>query len=195
MQGAKAERPGDNAGMALRLFRTTGYSTLLMPGESRLATHPAMLVLWASLWLGVVANVAVWRWLAGSVEWRTALASVLVIVGATGAVFSLLGWRRTLKPAITFALIGAGLVAAGLWSQQLPIETLWQGPPRTLLPAWTSFMRWDVLAIVLVLAVVPIVWLWNHGIRRMPGPKQLQSNITGALLAAVAFGCGLFLLR
>lgn len=195
MQGAKAERPGDNAGMALRLFRTTGYSTLLMPGESRLATHPAMLVLWASLWLGVVANVAVWRWLGGSLDARHALASILIIGGATGAVFSLLGWRRTLKPAITFTLIAAGLVAAGLWSQQLPIDTLWQGPPRTLLPAWTSFMRWDVLGIVLVLAVVPIVWLWNHGVRRMPGPKQLQSSITGALLGAIVLGCGIFLLR
>lgn len=195
MQGAKAQRPGDNAGMALRLFRTTGYSTLLMPGESRLATHPAMLVLWASLWLGVVANVGVWRWLGGSLEGRHALASILIIAGASGALFSLLGWRRTLKPAITFSLIAASLVAAGLWSQQLPIDTLWQGPPRTLLPAWTSFMRWDVLGIVLVLAVVPIVWLWNHGVRRMPGPRQLQSNITGALLAAIVLGCGIFLLR
>lgn len=181
--------------MALRLFRTTGYSTLLMPGESRLATHPAMLVLWASLWLGVASNVAVWRWLGGTLEWRMALASVLVIGGAAGAVFSLLGWRRTLKPAVTLALVLGALVAAGLWSQQLPVQTLWQGPPRTLMPAWTSFMRWDVLLIMLALAVVPIVWLWNHGVRRMPGPKQLQSNITGIVLAAIVFACGLILLR
>ncbi|HEY0823668.1 MAG TPA: hypothetical protein VGD76_07770 [Ramlibacter sp.] len=194
-QGAKAERPGDNAAMALRLFRTTGYSTLLMPGESRVATHPAMLVLWASLWLGIASNVAVWRWLGGTLDSRMALASALVISGAAGAIFSLLGWRRTLKPAVTLALVAGALVAAGLWSQQLPVQTLWQGPPRTLLPAWTSFMRWDVLLLVLVLAVVPIVWMWNHAVRRMPGPRQLQSNLTGAMLAAVVFGCGLFLLR
>lgn len=181
--------------MALRLFRTTGYSTLLMPGESRMATHPAMLVLWASLWLGIASNVAVWRWLAGTLDWRTALASVLVIGGGAGAVFSLLGWRRTLKPAVTLALVLGGLVAAGLWSQQLPVQTLWQGPPRTLMPAWSSFMRWDVLLIVVTLAVVPVVWLWNHGVRRMPGPRQLQSNLTGAVLAAVVFAGGLFLLR
>ena len=194
-QGAKAERPGDNASMALRLFRTTGYSTLLMPGESRLATHPAMLVLWASLWLGVACNVGVWRALAGTLDWRTAAGAVLLVCGGTGAVFSVLGWRRTLKPAITLALIAGALVAAGLWSQQLPIDTLWQGPPRTLLPAWTSFMRWDVLALMLVLAVLPIVWLWNHSVRRMPGPRQLQSNFLGALVGALVFGGGLFLLR
>ena len=180
--------------MALRLFRTTGYSTLLMPGEARLATHPARLVLWASLWLGLACNVALWRWLAGTGGWREALGSLLVIGGGAGAVFSLLGWRRTLKPAITLALIAAALVAAGLWSQQLPMETLWQGPSRTLLPAWSSFMRLSVLAQVLVLAVVPIVWLWNHGIRRLSGPVQLRSNLTGAVLAALAFAVGLAVL-
>jgi glucan phosphoethanolaminetransferase (alkaline phosphatase superfamily) len=181
--------------MALRLFRTTGYSTLLLPGEARLATHPARLVLWASLWLALACNVATWRFLAGSVDLRTAAASVALIAGGSGFVFSLLGWRRTLKPVITIGLIAGALVAAGLWTQQLPIATLWQGPPRTMLPAWTSFMRWQVLAMVLVLAVVPVVWLWNHGVRKLPGHAQLQSNFSGALIAAAVFGAGLFLLR
>jgi lipid A ethanolaminephosphotransferase len=181
--------------MALRLFRTTGYSTLLFPGESRLATHPARLVLWASLWLAIACNVAVWRLLAGSTDPRSAAAAVTLIAGGSGFVFSVLGWRRTLKPAITLALIASALVAAGLWSQQLPVDTIWHGPPRTLLPAWTSFMRWQVLAIVLVLAVVPIVWLWNHPIRKLPGPAQLQSNILGAIVAGLVFAGGLFLLR
>ena len=180
--------------MALRLFRTTGYSTLLMPGESRIAPHPSRLVLWASLWLALACNVAVWRFLGGTVDWRSAAASAALIAGGSGIVFSLLGWRRTLKPAITLALIAAALVAAGLWSQQLPIDTLWQGPPRTMLPAWTSFMRWQVLAMVLVLAVVPIVWTWNQAVRKLPGPKQLESNIGGALLGACVFAAGLFLL-
>jgi len=181
--------------MALRLFRTTGFSTLLMPGESRMATHPAMLVLGGSLWLALACNVAVWRWLAGGIDALTALGSILLIGGASGALFSLLGWRRTLKPVLTFALVAAALAAAGIWSQQLPVETLWQGPPRLLLPAWTSFMRWQVLALVAVLAVIPIVWLWNHAVRRMPGPRQLQSNVTGFLIAVLLFGVGIFLVH
>jgi lipid A ethanolaminephosphotransferase len=180
--------------MALRLFRTTGYSTLLMPGESRIAPHPARLVLWASLWLALACNVAVWRFLAGTVDWQLAAASAALIAGGSGVLFSLLGWRRTLKPAITLALIAGALVATGLWSQQLPIETLWQGPPRTMLPAWTSFMRWQVLAMVLVLAVVPIVWTWNQSVRRLPGPAQLEANMGCILLGAAVFAGGLFLL-
>lgn len=181
--------------MALRLFRTTGYSTLLMPGEARKSTHPAKLVLWASLWLALACNVAVWRLLAGAIDWRTTAGAVAAVAGGSGMVFSLFGWRRTLKLSITLALIGGALVAAGLWSQQLPIGTLWQGPPRTLLPAWTSFMRWEVLAMILVLAVVPIVWMWNHPVRRLTGQDQLQSNISGMFVAALVFGAGLFLLR
>jgi lipid A ethanolaminephosphotransferase len=181
--------------MALRLFRTTGYSTLLMPGEARVRPHPARLVALASLWLALACNVGLWRLLTGAGgDVREALASVLLIAGATGVVFSLLGWRRTLKPAITLALIGGGLFAAGLWSQQLPVETLWQGPPRTWMPAWASFMRWQPLVLVAVLAVVPIVTVWNMQVRRLTGPDQLRSNLWGAFLAAIVFGAGLLLL-
>ena len=181
--------------MALRLFRTTGYSTLLMPGEARVRPHPARLVVLASLWLALACNVGLWRLLTGaSSDVRGALASVLLIAGAAGVVFSLLGWRRTLKPVITLALIGAGLFAAGLWSQQLPVDTLWQGPPRTWMPAWTSFMRWQPLVLVAVLAVVPIVAVWNMQVRRLTGPAQLKANLWGAVVAALGFGAGLVLL-
>src|SRR4051812_16754186 len=112
VQGAKRKPPGDNARMALKLFRTTGYSTLLMPGEARMAPHPARLVLWASLWLGLACNVGLWRFLLHrTTDWRSALASVLVVGGTSGVVLSLLCWRRTLKLALTVAFIGGALLA------------------------------------------------------------------------------------
>jgi hypothetical protein len=184
--------PGDNPPMALKLFRTTGYSTLLMPGEARLATHPARVVAAASLWLALACNVAVWRLLAGNGgDLRAVLASVAVIGGAAGVFFSLFGWRRTIKPAITIGAALGALVACGLWSQQLPIAVLWQGPSRTLLPAWASFMRWQVPALVLLLAVVPVVWLWSLPLRRLAGSAQLRSNLLGAAAGLVALGLGL----
>jgi hypothetical protein len=48
---------------------------------------------------------------------------------------------------------------------------------------------------ILVLAVVPIVWMWNHPVRRLTGQDQMQSNISGMFVAALVFGAGLFLLR
>ena len=47
--------------MALKLFRSTGYSSILAPGETRIATHPGWLILAISLWIGFACNVAVWR--------------------------------------------------------------------------------------------------------------------------------------
>ena len=195
-EGANPGAGGHNARMALKLFRTTGYSTLLMPGEARIAPHPARLVLWASLWVALACNVGVWRLLLQRTgDWHNVLASVFVIGGITAVVLSLLGWRRTIKPALTLAFIAGALLANGLWSQQLPVEVLWQGPPRTWLPEWASFLRWQVLVLGLVLAVVPIVAAWNAQVRRLSGPAQLRSNLQGAALGAMLFGAGLLLAR
>lgn len=180
--------------MALKLFRTTGYSTLLMPGEARVAPHPARLVLWGTLWLALACNVALWRLLGGALQdWRPALAWVAIVGGTAGIFLSLLGWRRTVRMALTVSFIAGALVACGLWTQQLPVETVWQGPPRTWLPAWASFLRWQVPALVLVLAVIPIVFVWNAPFRRLSGPAQLRANVLGAVLAGIVLGAGLFL--
>jgi glucan phosphoethanolaminetransferase (alkaline phosphatase superfamily) len=180
--------------MALKLFRTTGYSTLLMPGEERQSLHPGWLVAMASLWIALACNAGLWRLLAAPGTLRAALATAALLGGGSGVILSLLGWRRTIRLAITAMVAAAALVACGLWVQDLPIETLWQQRPRTLLPPWPTFMGWQVPTLMLVLAVVPIVWVWNLPLRRLRGPEQLQVNITGALLGAVVFGVGLFLL-
>jgi lipid A ethanolaminephosphotransferase len=180
--------------MALRLFRTTGYSTLLMPGESRVRPHPGRLVLWGSLWLALACNVGIWRvLLQRSDDWRNALASVLLIGGLTGVVLSLLGWRRTIKPTLTLVLIAGALCADGLWSHQLPVEALWQGPPRTWLPGWATFLRLQGLLLLLVLALVPIVAVWNAQVRRLSGPAQLKFNLACAAGCALVLAAGIAL--
>lgn len=182
--------------MALRLFRTTGYSTLLMPGETRLATHPLWLVLATSAWLALPCNVAVWRLLAGhATDARFAAATVALIGGGSFALLSLLAWRRTLKLSATLLLLAGALAACGLWVQGLPVESVWQQRPRALLPGWASFVGWQVPALMLVLAVLPTVWLWHVPLRRLPGPMQLQANLTGIVLGAMVFSGGLALLR
>ncbi|MDB5753240.1 MAG: putative rane protein [Ramlibacter sp.] len=183
--------------MALRLFRTTGYSTLLMPGEARLALHPAWMAFAISAWLALPANVAVWR-LAGGAgwqEWRQAAGSILALGGGSFALLSLLGWRRTFKLAATVLLLAGALAACGLWVQELPLETLWQQRPRAVLPGWASFMRWQVPAMMLLLAVVPVVWVWHVPVRRLPGPAQLRANLAGTVAGAVVSAAGLLLLR
>jgi lipid A ethanolaminephosphotransferase len=184
-----------NATMALKLFRSTGHSTLLMPGETRLAPHPGWLVLAASLWLGVVCNVALWRALAGAgVGSRTALAVGGLLAGGGGVVLSALGWRRTLKPAITVVLFLGALVACGLWVQGLPVESLWTQRPRALLPPWASLLGWQVPALFAALALLPVAWMWSQPLRRLTGPVQLRANLWGMVLGAAVVGAAYVLL-
>ncbi|NML46288.1 hypothetical protein HHL11_21240 [Ramlibacter sp. G-1-2-2] len=180
--------------MALKLFRTTGYSTLLLPGEARQAMHPARMVAVASLWIGLACNAGLWRLATTGESLLAALSTAALLAGGSGMILSLLGWRRTIRLAITVLVFGAAILACGLWVQDLPAEALWQQRPRNLLPPWPNFMRWQVPTLMLVLAVVPVVWVWHVALRRLPGPAQLQSNILGAVVGALVFGLGLALL-
>lgn len=173
--------------MALRLFRTTGYSTLLMPGEERIAMHPAWLVLAVSLWLGLACNVELWRELAGTgnVGLTSALTSGVLIASAAGLVLSLLGWRRTLKLTATVLLFLGGALACGLWVQGLALDSLWTLPLRRLFPAWPNLLRWQVPALFAALALLPGLWVWNVPVRRLTGPRQLNSNLVGMALSGL----------
>ena len=182
--------------MALKLFRATGYSTLMLPGETRRGTlHPCWLVLAVSLWIGIACNVGVWRMATGApADARIVLAAGALLAGGSGVLLSALAWRRTLRITATVLLLLGALLACGLWVQQLPVEALWQLRPRMLVPAWPSFMRAHVLVLVLVLALLPIVCVWNLTVRRLSGPAQLRVNVLGSLLAMLVFGAGLLLL-
>lgn len=175
--------------MGLKLFRSTGYSTLLMPGETRLALHPGWLVLATSLWLGLACNVALWREFSGSAMGTglgTALLWGLLVAGASGALLSLLGWRRTLKPAVTVLLFLGALFACGMWAQAVPVDGgLWGVRPRALMPGWASLLRWQVPALLVCLALLPSIWVWTVNIRRLPGPAQLRANLAGAAAGTV----------
>lgn len=178
------------APMSLKLFRSTGYSSLLAPGETRLAMHPGWVVLAISLWIGLACNVALWRALAGGsdaapgLSW--ALAAGACAAATVGILLSLVGWRRTLKPVATVVLLLAALGACGVWVQSLPVDAGFLNQrPSGLLPAWSSFLRWQVPALLVGLGLVPVLWLWATNTRRLSGPEQLAANITGMVIGAV----------
>ena len=71
------------------------------------------------------------------------------------------------------------------------MDALWRQSSRSLLPSWADFMHWQVLALVLVLAVVPIVTLWNVAMRRIPGPAQLRGSIVGMIVSGLVLAGGI----
>lgn len=182
--------------MALKLFRSTGYESILAPGETRAALHPGWLILAISAWVGFASNVVLWREL-----WAFPQGSGLVpaitlgvfVAAACVAVLSLLGWRKTLKPAATLILFVAALVACASWGQAPLIGASADAQLASLaLPSWASFLRWQISALLVGLALVPTVWLWNTRVRRLPGPQQFNINALGLLAGgALLAGSGL----
>ena len=183
--------------MALKLFRSTGYSSILFAGETRLATHPGWVILAISLWTGVVCNVALWRSLwSGDPALARAAATGIFVTAACGTVLSFLGWRKTLKPAATIVLFIAALAAGTAWMQGVPADArLLERPLSGLLPPdWASMLHWQVAAMWAGLALVPAIWVWNTHIRRLPGPQQLASNMVGLLVGGVVLAASGFVL-
>ena len=184
--------------MSLKLFRSTGFSSILSPGETRLALHPRWIVLVTSVWAGFACNVVLWREL-----WALPAGSGLVhalvqgtfVTAACATLLSLLGWRKTLKPAATLVLLLAALSASAIWGQAVPPDAISElRVASVMLPSWASLLRWQVSALLIGLAMVPMVWVWNTSVRRLPGPEQLGSNVTGMLAGGVALAASGFLL-
>lgn len=185
--------------MALKLFRSTGYSSILSPGETRVAMHPGWMILATSVWTGFVSNLALWHQFAASPAQPAGLAAALLVgayvAAACGLVLSVLGWRKTLKPASTLLLFLGALSACAAWGDSVAPGLLDARLPGLSLPSWASLMRWQASALVVGLALIPSAWVWHASVRRLPGPKQLRANLTGALLAgALLAGSGFLLL-
>lgn len=179
--------------MSLKLFRSTGYHSILDPGEARIAPHPAWAVAGVAAWIGLADNVWLWRALAGAGP--SPLKALLVgigVAGTVGTLLSVLCWRRTFKPAATFLLLVGALLAGGIWLQGAELQAAFGGALPALLPPWTSLMRWQVPTALVVLGVVPVLVLWNVTVRRVPGPAQLEANVWAAMGYALMALLGLF---
>ena len=188
--------------MALKLFRSTGYSSLLTVGESRAAVHPAWIVLACSVWAGFVCNVGLWREIGGTSNAQGAgivhaLAFGLFIAAGCAVALSLLAWRRTLKPASTFVLVLSALAACAIWWQSIPLDSTLKDKPlaSVLLPPWTSLLHWQVAVVLALLAAIPTVWVWSTQLLRLPGPRQLAVNLIGAATGAAVLAASAVLLH
>ena len=188
--------------MALKLFRSTGYSSLFAPGQSRVAMHPGRMIAAISAWAGFVCNVALWRELSGSPTAGMGLARALALsVLASGAcivVLSVLGWRRTLKPAGSLVILFAALSACSVWAQALPLDAnlLDQRLAGVILPPWPSLLRWQVSALLAGLVLVPTVWAWRTTLRRLSASQQLSVTVMGILIGVVLLaGSGFLLIK
>jgi len=181
--------------MSLRLFHVTEFAqSMLSPADQREARHPAQLLLWASLWLGLAGNLPLWRELmrlpmdGGSLLW-IGLCFGLLAIAALGALLSLLNWPWLLKAVITLLLwlgalnslllwAGHGYLSAGLQPGQ--VHAL--GAQLRALPLWQPLLAFGLLALV------PSVWMWQLSLRRVALATRLPQNMLLLLIFVCLLG-------
>ena len=150
------------------------------------------LVVWTSLWIATVCNVALWRELSrlpGLSSGQVLTISValsLVIALATAALLSLLAWRWTLKPAITLFLVSAALGSYFMLAYGVVIDqTMMVNTLQTDVRETRDLLNWRLLATLLVLAGLPLYFLWRQNVRRKKAARQALAN-TLTLIGASA---------
>lgn len=183
--------------MALKLFRSTGYSSILAPGETRVAMHPTWLVLAVSLWAGFVCNVAMWRGLRGSGSVLHGITVGVAVTAASLLILSVFGWRKTLKPAAIVVLALAALASSTIWGEAWPVDaSLLARPASTIfVPPWPSLLRWQVSGTLALFVLVPGVWVAQRQLRRLSAGQQLRVNIAGIVIALVVLAASVWLLE
>jgi lipid A ethanolaminephosphotransferase len=184
--------------MSLKLFRSTGYASILSAGETRLPMHPGWMILLTSVWAGFACNAALWRELSagGGAGLRQALTASAFIAAAGAMLLSLLGWRKTLKPAALLILLQAGLAASTAWRQAAPLSSGVAAMrfPALLLPSWSGLLQWQLWATLSALVLLPAVWVWKTQVRRLSGNEQLGVNLIGMVAAGGVLALSGFLL-
>lgn len=186
--------------MTLKLFHITEFaeSALLSPATQRESSHPHGLVLATGFWLAIAYNLPLWRelsrlpGLASGQLWWLGASWGLMMALALCALLSLLTWRRILKPVITLLLLLAALNSHLMLTQGTFLDA--NAFDRFRHISWSDvrgFANWQLLATIVLLAVLPAAWLWRTPVRRIPVPRSLLLN-AGFFIAACALLAGLW---
>jgi lipid A ethanolaminephosphotransferase len=196
--------------MGLKLFRSTGHSSLLdtqtaaawqkQTRQGPMGRNPVALLAFVSLWLATVGNWALWRELGrlGQLQslggYAFAAAFACIILGALCALGALLAWRVSIKPALVFVCLAAALGMHFMLSYGVVIDTtmivnVLQTDPRET----RDLLSWKMLLTVLVVAGLPSLWLWRQKVQRLPWPRQALRNLVFCAAACTIIAAALAL--
>lgn len=155
--------------------------------------NPLTLVAMASLWMATVANWPLWRALA-QLPQSGSLRGVLFIAGfaatvacLTGLVLVLMAWPRLVKTVISVFVVVAAVAAHFMGSYGVVIDpsmivNVLQTNPRET----RDLLDAQLLLSVLLLAALPLVWLWRAPVQCLPATRQLGRNALALVVLCFA---------
>jgi lipid A ethanolaminephosphotransferase len=143
--------------------------------------------------MAFAANGALWSELhrlslLGSASgWALALGLGLATALALVLLASLLAWRWTLKPVLTFLLLAAAFGAYFMQSYRVVIDaTMLVNVFQTDTREAAALFSLRLLAVVGVLGVLPVVLLWRTPVAYGPWPRRLLRNLLASAAAVLA---------
>ena len=154
------------------------------------------LIIMASLWLALLGNLSLWRSLIALPDltgWHGLFfgtAFALVIACVVAAVLSLFAWRFTLKPAISLLLLLAAFATHYMLVYGIVVDTpMLINVLQTDNKEARDQLSWRLLITVLLLAALPIAWLWRQPVTHRGMGKQAIQNVLLLVASLVlAFG-------
>ncbi len=159
------------------------------------ARSPLRLIVAASLWMAFAANGALWSEL-GRLSllgtpggWAFAFGLGMLTALALVLLLSLLAWRWTLKPVLTFLLLSAAFGAYFMTSYRVVIDaTMLVNVFQTDTREAAALFSLRLLAVVGVLGVLPVVLVWRTRVDYGAWPRRLLGNLllAGAALVLLA---------
>jgi lipid A ethanolaminephosphotransferase len=167
----------------------------------RAGWSPLALAALASAWIATLGNWPLWRALAAlpemdSVRGVVFIAGFVAMVGLlTLFLLAAFAWPRAVKAAIALFLVSAALGAHFMGSYGVVIDptmmvNVLQTDPRET----RDLLSFRLLLTVLVLAGLPIAWLWRARVARCGFGTQLGRNALAMLVALVVLAALLFAL-
>ena len=146
--------------------------------------NPLTLAALASLWLASVCNWPLWRAMSGLPELSSAR-GVLFMLAFGGIIFcvillllSLAAWPRSVKAVVAVFLVSAALCAHFMGSYGVVIDpTMMLNVVQTDVRETRDLIGWPMLLSVVLLAVLPMLWLWRAPVRQLKFGAQLGRNL------------------
>ena len=150
-----------------------------------------------ALWLAGPGNLPLWQniWaLDDTLAHRLALlvGLGLVVASATAALLSLLAWPRVLRPAATLLILVAAFNTHFMWQYGAVIDpTMMANVVHTDAREVRDLLSLRLLGTALLVAGLPLWWLWQRPIAARPWWNQTGCNLVGVvtgLLLVVGVG-------
>lgn len=157
--------------------------------------NPLTLAALASVWITAFANWPLWRALTAFAEMTTlrgAVTLAVFFIMVAALIFILLAplaWRWSIKPVIALFLLSAATGAYFMGAYGVVIDTtmmmnVLNTDPREV----RDLLSINMLFSLLMLAVLPIIWLWCMPLAPARFQHQLGRNMLGLLAALLVMG-------